>query len=313
MPERSPDHLPNVLEYETPRASQDSAPAGNSLLCVLRNPYATSTAISTVWTQSLMPEFTHFDDPWTSLRRFTSARIALGRAGASLPTAEVVDFTIAHAAARDAVHAALDVEALSAALKSLGLPVVSLATKAADRQIYLQRPDLGRRLDEPSCKALADLRATDVDVALIVADGLSAPAAQRQAPPLLGALLPMLARTGLRVGPICIVRQARVAVEDEIGAALGAKVAVILIGERPGLGTAESLGAYLVFDPRIGRTDAQRNCISNIRPGGLNFSDAAATLHYLITESLRRRISGVGLKDERAALGTGEPRRELGD
>jgi len=249
-----------------------------------------------------MAQETHHDDAWSTLRRFTSARIALGRAGASLPTAEVLDFALAHAAARDAVHAVLDVDALNAALAPLGLRTVALATMAGDRQIYLQRPDLGRQLDEPSREQLGALKGPEVDVAFIVADGLSAPAAQRQAPPLLAALLPMLARAGLSVGPVCIVTQARVVVEDEIGQILGAKVAIILIGERPGLGTAESLGAYLVFDPRAGRTDAERNCISNIRPGGLSSADAAQTLHYLITESLRRRISGVGLKDERPAL-----------
>lgn len=249
-----------------------------------------------------MAQETHHSDPWSALRRFTAARIALGRAGASLPTAEVLDFAIAHAAARDAVHAGLDVEALRADIEPLQLPVLLLATLARDRLTYLQRPDLGRRLDQESRLALDAARGSETDVVFIIADGLSAPAAQRQAPPLLARLLPMLAGTGLRVGPICIALQARVAIEDEIGEALGAKLAVILIGERPGLGTAESLGAYLVFDPAPGRTDAQRNCISNIRPGGLGTPAAAQTLHYLITESLRRRISGVGLKDDRPAL-----------
>jgi ethanolamine ammonia-lyase small subunit len=260
-----------------------------------------------------MVDLTHLPDPWSGLRQFTAARIALGRAGASLPTAEVLDFALAHAAARDAVHAVLDVDMLKADIEPLRLPVLVLATLARDRLTYLQRPDLGRRLDEESRAILKERAQTwagspcdggGCDVAFIIADGLSAPAAQRQAPALLARLAPMLMGPGLRVGPICIVRQARVAVEDEIGQALGAKVAVILIGERPGLGTAESLGAYLVFDPRAGRTDAQRNCISNIRPGGLNSDDAARTLNYLITESIRRRISGVGLKDERPALGT---------
>src|SRR6185437_7084165 len=215
----------------------------------------------------------HHPDPWSALRSHTSARIALGRAGASLPTAEVLDFAVAHAAARDAVHAALDVDALRADLSSRAIPSVVLSTCAADRQAYLQRPNLGRRLDEASRAALAAMEKPETpDIVFIIADGLSAPAAQRQSAPLLSVLLPMLQKAGSRIAPICIVRQARVAVQDEIGAALGAKLAVILIGERPGLGTAESLGAYLVFDPCAGRTDAQRNCISNIRPGGLTFA-----------------------------------------
>ena len=249
-----------------------------------------------------MAQETHLRDPWSALPRFTAARIALGRAGASLPTAEVLDFAIAHAAARDAVHAVLDLDALLADIEPLQRPVLVLATLARDRLTYLQRPDLGRRLDEESRTILDNMTGSESDVVIIIADGLSSPAAQRQAPPLLARLLPMLAGAGLRVGPICVVRQARVAVEDEIGQALRTRVALVLIGERPGLGTAESLGAYLVFDPRVGRTDAERNCISNIRPGGLNSADAAETLLHLITASLRRRISGVALKDERPAL-----------
>jgi ethanolamine ammonia-lyase small subunit len=219
-----------------------------------------------------------------------------------LPTGQVLDFAVAHAAARDAVHAVLDVDSLEASLAPLGLQVARLATNASGRDTYLRRPDLGRQLDEASRSALAPLAGAETDVAIVVADGLSAPAAQRQAEPLLRELLPHLRSAGLRLAPLCIVCQARVAVEDEIGQLLRARVALILIGERPGLGTAESLGAYLVFDPRPGRTDAQRNCVSNIRPGGQTAAAAAGTLHYLITESLRRRLSGVALKDDRAPL-----------
>jgi ethanolamine ammonia-lyase small subunit len=238
-------------------------------------------------------------DPWSSLRRHTAARIALGRAGGSLPTREVLSFSLAHAAARDAVHAELDAESLRQSLAPLVLPCLLLASQAADRQIYLQRPDLGRRLDEVSRAALAALPAGSPDVALIIGDGLSPPAAQRQAPPLLDRLLPSLRTAQITIAPLSIVRQARVAIEDEIGSALGAKIAVILIGERPGLGTAHSLGAYLVHDPRSGRTDAERNCISNIRPDGMPPEDAADLLAHLIAESLRRGISGIALKDER--------------
>jgi len=248
-----------------------------------------------------MKQPTHVADSWSSLRRLTSARIALGRAGGSLPTAQVLDFALAHAAAKDAVHTALDVESLIASLAELGVSPLLLATAASDRETYLRRPDLGRRLDETSRAALAALNHAECDVAMIAADGLSAPAAQTQVGPLLRELLPLLAAASLRLGPLCIVRQARVAVEDEIGQLLRTRVAVILIGERPGLGSAESLGAYLVFEPRPGRTDAQRNCISNIRPGGLTPAAAAATLEFLIVQSLRRQLSGVALKDDRAS------------
>jgi ethanolamine ammonia-lyase small subunit len=214
----------------------------------------------------------------------------------------VLDFAIAHAVARDAVHSSLDADALKLELEPLGVPILQLSTLAPDRQTYLRRPDLGRRLDSGSKARLAAPTADQPDVVLIIADGLSAPAPQRHSAAVLRELLPKLTVDQVRIGPICIVRQARVAVQDEIGLALGAKVAVILIGERPGLGTDDSLGAYLVFDPQVGRIDAQRNCVSNIRPGGLSPPAAAATLHYLIAECLRRRISGVGLKDDRRAL-----------
>lgn len=240
---------------------------------------------------------------WSALRRHTAARIGLGRSGGSPPTAAVLDFSASHAAARDAVHAPLDVPRLQAELAPLGLPLRVMRSRAPDRTTYLQRPDLGRKLDPGD---LATLRADAMgptDVALVLGDGLSAPALQSQAAPVLKHLLPLLASSGLRVAqPICIVQNARVAIEDDIGLALGAKLAVILLGERPGLGTSQSLGAYLVYDPRPGRTDAERNCISNIRPGGLSAPAAAETLCYLMRAALQRRISGVGLKDERPTL-----------
>jgi ethanolamine ammonia-lyase small subunit len=233
----------------------------------------------------------------------TPARVALGRTGGSLPTAEVLSFAAAHAQARDAVWAELDGEALAGGIGSLGLPVVRLASAAFDRREYLLRPDEGRRLDDASRAALRALSddARGHDLCVIVSDGLSALAAQRQAAPLLRELLPRLAASSISLAPLCVVKLGRVAVEDEVGQALRAKATLILLGERPGLGSPDSLGAYLVFDPLPGaRTDADRNCVSNIRPEGLAFAPAAATLHYLIVESLRRRLSGVGLKDERA-------------
>lgn len=245
-------------------------------------------------------------DPWFHLKRHTSARIALGRAGGSLPTRAVLEFNMAHAAARDAVHEEVDWERLARNLESLGLETVPLASAAPNRQVYLQRPDLGRRLNDVSRTTLAarGAGAAPIDLALIISDGLSAPAAQTQATPLLSELLPMLGASSVALSPACLVRHGRVALQDEIGQLFGARTALVLLGERPGLGTPDSLGAYLVFDPRPGRTDADRNCVSNIHPGGLDFQAAAGTLHYLIVESLRRRLSGVALKDERAALPT---------
>jgi ethanolamine ammonia-lyase small subunit len=235
-------------------------------------------------------------DPWNHLRQHTAARIALGRVGGSVPTAEVLAFSAAHAAAQDAVHAVLDFEQLESDLRVLSLECVQLRSAAKDRQIYLQRPDLGRKVDDVSSTALV---AQPADLALIISDGLSSPAAQRQAPALLEHLVPMLQASNIKLSPIYLVRHGRVAIEDEIGQRIGAKAALILLGERPGLGSADSLGAYLVFDPRRGRTDAQRNCVSNIRPGGLSFRAAAETLNFLILESLRRSLSGVNLKDDR--------------
>jgi len=242
-------------------------------------------------------------DPWAALRAVTGARIALGRAGGSLPTAEVLAFAAAHAAARDAVWSALDLERLAADLAPLGLPVLRLASAAPDRATYLRRPDLGRRVGEASRAPLsAAAPPGGCDVALVVADGLSATAAQRHAPALLSALVPRLRAAGLSLGPLALVLQGRVAVEDELGAALGARAALILLGERPGLSSPDSLGAYLVHGPRPGRTDAERNCVSNVRPEGLPPAAAAGLLAWLLVESLRRGLSGVLLKDERDRL-----------
>jgi ethanolamine ammonia-lyase small subunit len=235
-------------------------------------------------------------DPWSTLKSKTTARIAMGRAGGSLPTAECLAFAADHADARDAVYSELDVSALE---KSVGLPIVSLHSQATDRTTYLQRPDLGRRLDQQSIQLLESLNAKEADVVLIVADGLSATAAQRHGADVLRHLIELLGERHFSMGPICVVRQARVAVEDEIGSVLHAKLAVILIGERPGLGLADSLGGYIVFDPKIGKSDADRNCVSNIHPRHLPPAVAAQTLVWLIEQSLVRRISGVGLKDER--------------
>ena len=235
-------------------------------------------------------------DPWSSLRNRTSARIALGRAGGSLPTAECLAFAADHADARDAVYSELDISAFEI---SLGMPVVALSSQAVDRVTYLKRPDLGRRLAAESVESLKS-NVAEIDIALIVADGLSATAAQRHAANLLHQLLPLLK---FSIGPICAVKQARVAIQDEIGSLLHARLALILIGERPGLGLADSLGAYLVHNPAIGKTDADRNCVSNIHPRHLPLATAAQTLAWLIEQSMVRRLSGVTLKDDRKQAG----------
>jgi ethanolamine ammonia-lyase small subunit len=240
-------------------------------------------------------------DIWHGLRRYTPARIAIGRAGGSLPTAEVLDFAWAHAEARDAVHAELDVEKLATTIETLGVQCLRLESAAEDRITYIRRPDLGRKLSDRSRQLLAQLDppTPSPDLAIIIADGLSAVAAQEQSVKLLWQLLPMLSTSNITFAPICIIRNARVAIQDEVGQLLGARAAAIFLGERPGLGTADSMGAYLIYQPRPGKTDADRNCISNIREAGLPPAAAAETVHYLLSESLRRKLSGVQLKDER--------------
>jgi ethanolamine ammonia-lyase small subunit len=241
-------------------------------------------------------------DAWTSLRSATLARIALGRSGGSLPTREWLDFKSAHAAARDAVHCAFDAEQLAAEVRALGVEVAIAETAAGDRHTYLQRPDLGRRLNEHTRYELQELPRSQnrFDLAIVVSDGLSALAVHRQALPLLAALLPRLERDAWQLAPIVVASFGRVALQDDVGQVLGAQLALMLIGERPGLGSPDSLGAYLVYGPRTGNTDANRNCVSNIRPEGLTHEAAAETIHYLLTESRLRKLSGVQLKDQRA-------------
>jgi ethanolamine ammonia-lyase small subunit len=210
---------------------------------------------------------------------------------------------MAHARARDAVHDALDVIALAADLEAVGLSSLTARSASADRLTYLQRPDLGRRLDPESRERLAGAPRRDIDAVFVVGDGLAAGAAQRHAVPVLAALVPRLRDAGWRLGPVVVAEQARVALADEIGEALGAPLAVVLLGERPGLSAPESLGAYLTWAPRPGRTDAERNCVSNIRPEGLGYDLAADRLLYLMTEASRRRLSGVALKEETGMLG----------
>lgn len=237
-------------------------------------------------------------DPWGDLRRLTPARIALGRVGGSLPTSETLGFALAHAKARDAVYASFDTAALEAEIAALGWRSLPVASAAPDRATYLARPDLGRHLSPASREALLALAPAPCELALIVADGLSAKAIDANAAALLRAFQPFCDRHGWRVGPVALAQQGRVALGDEIGELLRARMVVMLIGERPGLSSADSLGAYLTFAPRLGRVDGERNCISNIRDAGLKPQDAAFKLAWLIGEALKLGLTGVGLKDE---------------
>jgi len=281
-------------------------------------------------------------NPWAALRRFTAARIALGRVGVSQPTAPQLAFQLAHARARDAVHQALDVAPLLEGLQELsGQAALALHSAAASRDIYLQRPDLGRRLDDASRQLLQQYAqpqpsaaqsqpeapaeqpqpqppatqpqpqqsvaqppppppsaAGGYDLAFVIADGLSALAIEQNVLPFLRCLAARLALEEWTIAPPAVVLQGRVAVGDEVGELLGARAVLVLVGERPGLSSPDSMGLYLTWAPRVGLTDASRNCISNVRPAGLTWEAAAFKLHYLLSEARRRQLSGVALKDE---------------
>lgn len=243
-------------------------------------------------------------DPWRSLERFTAARIGLGRAGGSLPTQPLLEFQLSHAQARDAVQRVLDGAALEQQLREQGWDVLRLQSAAKDRHVYIQRPDLGRILSDES-KAVLESRPqapAPYDAAFVIADGLSALAVERHAAPLLRAIVPKLDEAGWRLAPICIAERGRVAVADEIGALLPARLTALLIGERPGLSSPDSLGIYVTWDPTPGRSNAERNCISNIRSEGLSYTLASHKLFYLITEAQRRKLTGVNLKEEAPTL-----------
>jgi ethanolamine ammonia-lyase small subunit len=232
------------------------------------------------------------------LRELTPARVALGRAGASLPTQALLQFTLDHARARDAVHAAFDAQALIAALSGLGLEALEVRSRVGSRGDYLRRPDLGRRLDQASRQALASKRAGVCRLALVIGDGLSATAVHAHAVELVRSLIPHLAADEIRIDEVAVASGARVALGDEIGAILGARMVVMLIGERPGLSAPDSLGAYLTFAPRVGLTDAERNCVSNIHGAGLAYDEAAYKIAWLVRQGLARQMTGVALKDE---------------
>ena len=242
-------------------------------------------------------------DPWAGLRAFTAARIALGRTGTSVPLAEALAFRLAHAHARDAVYSALETDRLLAELAPLGLPLCQVHSQAPDRPTYLRRPDLGRQLSAASGQTLGEQAGPACDVAFVLADGLSATAANQHGLPLLRLLVPHLRAAGLCLGPLVLAEQARVALGDAVGQLLRARLVLVLIGERPGLSAPDSLGAYFTVGPRPGLTDEARNCVSNIRPAGLPYAAAADKLAWLLRDALRRGLSGVGLKDEADLLG----------
>ncbi|WP_432694990.1 ethanolamine ammonia-lyase subunit EutC [Marinobacterium sp. YM272] len=246
-------------------------------------------------------------NPWQSLRAFTDARIGLGRAGVSLPTSELLDFQLAHAQAQDAVHQPLDVAALLEQLNPLiydcGLdPCHSLQSRVPDRPTYLQRPDLGRRLDEASAVVLRQYTLSNhraYDLAIAVVDGLSSRAIAENTQPFLAELCAALKndKEEWSLAPLSVVTQGRVAIGDEIGDLINARAVLVMIGERPGLSSPDSLGLYLTWDPRVGLNDARRNCISNVRKAGLDYPDAVRKLMYLLKESRRMQLSGVQLKE----------------
>ena len=229
------------------------------------------------------------------LRHLTPARVGLGRAGASLPTSALLEFTLDHARARDAVHAGFDTAAIVSGLDALGLRTLQVSSLAQNRTEYLKRPDLGRKLDTASQDLLAP-RQRKCDLAVVIGDGLSPSAVNAHAVELMRSLVPRLA--AIEIGPIVVASGARVALGDEIGALLCARMAVVLIGERPGLSAPDSLGAYLTFSPHPGLTDAMRNCVSNIHASGLSYDEAAFKIAWLVREGLARQVTGVALKDE---------------
>ena len=239
--------------------------------------------------------------PLRDLRNLTPARVGLGRAGASMPTQALLEFTLDHARARDAVHSVFDVPAMMRGLDDIGLDACEVASRVHDRTEYLRRPDLGRMLAPASQHLLAGRTGGSRQLAIIVGDGLSPAAVNAHALEVVRSLMPRLAADGIEIGHAVVASGARVALGDEIGAVLGARMIVVLIGERPGLSAPDSLGAYLTFAPKVGLTDEKRNCVSNIHGAGLGYDEAAFRMAWLIREGLARGLSGVALKDESGA------------
>jgi ethanolamine ammonia-lyase small subunit len=238
-------------------------------------------------------------DTWQFLQSFTPARIARGRAGHSLSTNELLKFQVDHAQARDAVYSILNVQEITASIgKSLELQIIHLKSEVNNRSQYLQRPDLGRTLSQSSREELMSVSHLESDICFVIADGLSAQAVNQNALPVLEKLIPKLKAINWKIAPICIVEQGRVAIADEIGFLLKSEIVVILIGERPGLSSPNSMGVYVTFHPHAGMTDESRNCVSNIRPEGMDFKEAVEKMLYLLIEMKSKKLSGVNLKDE---------------
>lgn len=238
-------------------------------------------------------------DPWRELSRYTPARIAQGRAGMSQTTRNHLDFQLAHALARDAVHIPLDFADLAARLAALGYPSLKLQSRAEQHAHYLQRPDLGRLLSAAALQCLRNNAPIHADVAVVIADGLSSTAIDRHAVPLLRLLLPALQAAGHTLAPLTLVQYGRVAVGDVVAEHYAARFCIVLIGERPGLSSADSMGIYFTYQARSGvSTDADRNCISNIHGNGLSYQQALKKLLFLLAEAERLNLSGVNLKDQ---------------
>lgn len=236
-------------------------------------------------------------DSWENLKQFTEARIALGRTGNALPTQAILKFAADHAQAKDAVYASISESLFDEITQVTSLPILNLQSQVVDRAMYLRRPDLGKKLAIESIKLLEKSQPS-IDINLIIAEGLSALAIEVNVIPFLKTFLLLSKQYNWNIPFICRVHQGRVAISDEIGERLNAKISVILIGERPGLSAADSMGIYLTYNPKAGNTDEKRNCISNVRPNGLDPSFAAHKLAYLIHESITKKLSGVELKDE---------------
>lgn len=241
-------------------------------------------------------------DLWSGLKAFTNARIALGSTGVATPLKEVLDFRLCHAHARDAVYSVLKIDELTRSLQQFQLPVITVKSLAKDRSVYLQRPGYGRKLNNDSVNKI-ESESSSADVAIIIADGLSATAINEHAVPVLNKLIPLIRRSGFAIAPLVIAEQARVALADEIGFLLNTKVSLILIGERPGLSSPDSMGAYFTYQPVPGLTDESRNCVSNIRPEGLSYDLAAEKLVKFIQASLQLKLSGILLKEDMLQVG----------
>ena len=236
-------------------------------------------------------------DPWSDLKRFTDARIALGRTGCSVLTDDYLQFSLAHALARDTIYMPFESDKVGERLHGLGLDTLEVSSRATSRSVFLRQPDMGRRLIDESRKRLTDMNYKGADVLLVIGDGLSSKAVNKQAVPLISRFLPYMDELGLSVGPVVMAHESRVALGDDIAECLHCGLVAILIGERPGLSSPDSLGVYITYKPFAGRLESERNCISNIRPEGLNYDRAAFKMAWLIEAAYDMGKTGTALKD----------------